>query len=139
MVKCSACSADWRVRVRGQPARSARTTTGSTVRGEAIGLVDAAANITPPGGGSATPTLAHSCSYEGTAGPEVADPAVRIATLLDHFPLRSRLTSVCNADLTSTLDDIGMSAKQLNGRSVRRSHQVRDADLRGPRHPRLRA
>ncbi len=70
---------------------------------------------TPPGGGSPIPTLAHSCTFAGPDGTEVADPAVRIASFLDQFPGRSRLTSICNDDLSGAVADIGHSAKQLMG------------------------
>lgn len=69
----------------------------------------------PPGGGTPIPSLAHSCAFAGPDGTEVADPAVRIAAFLDQFPGRSRLTSICNDDLSSAVADIGHSAKQLMG------------------------
>lgn len=69
----------------------------------------------PPGGGTFIPALVHSCTFAGPDGPEVADPAVRIATFLDQFPGRSRLTSICNDDLSTAVADIGHSAKQLMG------------------------
>jgi hypothetical protein len=69
----------------------------------------------PPGSGTAIPTLAHSCTYDGPNGPQTADPALRIATLLDQFPGRSRLTSICNPDLSGAVGDIGDSAKKLMG------------------------
>ena len=68
----------------------------------------------PPGGGSPLPSLAHSCSYQGGSGVEVADPAVRMKALLDGFPDRSTLSSVCQQDLTGGLLLIG----ELFGRTV---------------------
>ncbi|HSN27103.1 MAG TPA: hypothetical protein VLT45_12480 [Kofleriaceae bacterium] len=69
----------------------------------------------PPGGGTPIPTLAHSCTFTGPDGSESADPAVRIASFLDQFPGRARLTSICNDDLSGAVADIGHSAKQLMG------------------------
>lgn len=69
----------------------------------------------PPGGTTPIPALAHSCSFTGPDGLDVADPAVRIASFLDQFPGRSRLTSICNDDLSSAVSDIGESAKRLMG------------------------
>ncbi|MBV8757679.1 MAG: VWA domain-containing protein [Deltaproteobacteria bacterium] len=80
----------------------------------------------PPGGGPAIPTLAHSCTFAGLNGPEVADPSVRIASFLDHFPGRSRLTSICNDDLSSAVSDIGESAKQLMGDPCLDTSQLAD-------------
>ncbi len=69
----------------------------------------------PPGGGTPIPTLSHSCTYVGPSGPQTADPAVRLAAFLDQFPERSRLTSICNDDLSGAVTDIGASAKRLMG------------------------
>jgi hypothetical protein len=72
---------------------------------------------TPPGGGSPILSLAHSCAYATPDGTSVqnADPAVRISSFLDQFPGRSRLTSICNPDLSDAIGDIGLSAKALMG------------------------
>ena len=71
----------------------------------------------PPGGGTSIPTLMPSCTYTDpvTGAAQHADPAVRIASFLDLFPDRSTLTSICDADLSVALDEIGHSAKQLMG------------------------
>lgn len=61
------------------------------------------------------PMLQPSCTFAGIAGPEYADPAVRLAAFLDEFPGRSQLTSICNADLSGALSKIGSSAKKLLG------------------------
>lgn len=71
--------------------------------------------VSPPGGGAPQPALAHSCRFDGAAGPEVADPAVRIAAFLDAFPGRSQLTSICSADLAAPLVAIGATARKLVG------------------------
>ncbi|HWU87300.1 MAG TPA: hypothetical protein VN253_08495 [Kofleriaceae bacterium] len=68
-----------------------------------------------PGGGSLQTALAHSCQFDGSTGPEVADPAVRIKAFLDAFPGRSQLTSICSADLVAPLETIGATAKKLVG------------------------
>lgn len=59
--------------------------------------------------------LLPSCVFAGSAGPEEAAPAVRLAAFLDAFPGRSQLTSICNADLSTALTQIGASAKKLVG------------------------
>ncbi|HEX7701766.1 MAG TPA: hypothetical protein VF403_13605 [Kofleriaceae bacterium] len=70
----------------------------------------------PPGSTSAIPALAHSCQYTGTDGSlEVADPAVRTAQFVSAFDNRGALTSVCDADLSLPLENIGLRAKQLMG------------------------
>ena len=62
-----------------------------------------------------SPALAHSCVVDTPAGSAVADPAVRIAGLLESFPGRSQLTSICSGDLTNPMQMIGDSAKKLMG------------------------
>ncbi|MBL9017559.1 MAG: VWA domain-containing protein [Myxococcales bacterium] len=69
----------------------------------------------PPGGGTPAPALAHSCTFDSPAGVAVADPGVRLAGLLESFPGRSALTSICSADLTNPMQLIGDSAKKLMG------------------------
>ncbi len=59
--------------------------------------------------------LEPSCIFAGPAGDELADPAVRLAAFLDAFPGRSTLTSICNADLSGALTQIGGTAKKLVG------------------------
>ena len=59
--------------------------------------------------------LVPSCTFAGPNGDELADPAVRLAAFLDAFPGRSQLTSICNADLSGALSQIGASAKKLLG------------------------
>jgi hypothetical protein len=70
---------------------------------------------TPPGGMSAIPTLAHSCSYPIGSGNAVADPPVRIASLASSFPGVKRIESVCNADLSPALGSLGKAVKTLVG------------------------
>jgi hypothetical protein len=65
--------------------------------------------------GMTGPGLVPSCTFAGASGPEYADPAVRLAAFLDEFPGRSQLTSICNADLSGALSQIGASAKKLLG------------------------
>jgi hypothetical protein len=55
----------------------------------------------PPGGGTPQPALAHSCTFPSST--VVADPAVRLAALLDAFPGRSELTSICAGELGAPL------------------------------------
>jgi hypothetical protein len=70
----------------------------------------------PDGAAVAVPSLAHSCQYDGTDSiPEVADPAVRIAQFVNAFGTRGTVSSVCSADLSLPMTDIGLRAKQLMG------------------------
>jgi hypothetical protein len=65
-----------------------------------------AVELRAPPGGTPTPTLAHSCSYQGALGTEVADPAARLRTFLAGFPDRSSFTTICQQDLTVGLVQI---------------------------------
>jgi hypothetical protein len=65
--------------------------------------------------GDLGPALVPSCRFAGPNGEELADPAVRLAAFLDAFPGRSQLTSICSADLSAPLSEIGDSAKKLVG------------------------
>ncbi|MEO8702274.1 MAG: hypothetical protein ABI867_19675 [Kofleriaceae bacterium] len=60
-----------------------------------------------PGGGTAQTALAHSCTFQGANGTEVADPPVRIQSFLDLFPSRSATSSICQSDLSGGLGLIG--------------------------------
>jgi len=72
--------------------------------------------LSPPlGSGTPIPALAHSCQYDGNDGPEVADPAVRLADFVGQFPGRGALESVCGADLSLPLTQIGISTRQMMG------------------------
>jgi len=53
------------------------------------------------------PALAHSCQYQGAGGPEVADPGVRMKAFFDAFPNRASFTSVCQPDLSVSLEQLG--------------------------------
>ncbi|MBA3459606.1 MAG: VWA domain-containing protein [Deltaproteobacteria bacterium] len=70
---------------------------------------------TPPGGGTAIQSLAHSCSYTGANGLEVADPPTRIKFLLDQFPNRSTFTSICQQNLSDGLVLIAQLLKSVIG------------------------
>jgi hypothetical protein len=65
--------------------------------------------------GQTQPDLAASCTFAGPAGPELAFPGVRLAAFVDSFPGRSTLTSICDGDLSSALQQIGSTAKKLVG------------------------
>ena len=70
----------------------------------------------PPGGGVDEIALAHSCTFvEPDDTVAVADPAVRLAAFANAFPGRSNDTSICSADLSGALQQIGTSAKRLIG------------------------
>lgn len=59
--------------------------------------------------------LAHSCTYGGASGPEVADPPIRLKFFLDQFPNRSTFASICQADLSGGLQQIGDLLKTVIG------------------------
>ena len=69
----------------------------------------------PPGGGAAVQALAHSCSYQGASGLEVADPPTRIKFLLDQFPNRSTFTTICQQNLSDGLALIAQLLKSVIG------------------------
>lgn len=69
----------------------------------------------PPGGGAPQPSVAHSCSYQGSIGLEVADPPVRIKFFLDQFPNRSTFTTICQQDLSGGLQLIAQLLKSVIG------------------------
>ncbi|HEY5951773.1 MAG TPA: hypothetical protein VIV40_40035 [Kofleriaceae bacterium] len=69
---------------------------------------------TPAGGGTAIPALAHSCSYTGANGPEVADPAVRIVELAVQFA-HNTVSTVCSMDLSAPLIDVARNVRSLAG------------------------
>jgi hypothetical protein len=59
-------------------------------------------------GGTPSPAIAHSCSYQNGGGnPEVADPGVRLKAFFDLFPERAAYTTICKPDLSDGLDQIG--------------------------------
>jgi hypothetical protein len=68
----------------------------------------------PPGGGPPQLALAHSCQFQGTGSPPVADPAVRIAAFLDALP-GSQLTSICSTDLGPAVTAASGAVKKLLG------------------------
>ncbi|MBA2539833.1 MAG: VWA domain-containing protein [Deltaproteobacteria bacterium] len=77
------------------------------------------------GGGPETPSLAHSCIYEGPDGvlnnppgsgdDQVADPPTRLSFFLSQFPNRSTQTTICQADLSGGLQLIGELLKAAIG------------------------
>jgi hypothetical protein len=71
--------------------------------------------------------VAPSCIFAGPNGQEYADPAVRLAAFVDGFPGRSQLTSICNADLSGALMQIGSTAKKLVGDPCLDAEDLADA------------
>jgi hypothetical protein len=71
---------------------------------------------TPPAGGSPLTMLAHSCSYQGTMGLEVADPGVRIAEAARQFS-RHTVESICSRDLSAPLTNIARQVRGMVGDS----------------------
>jgi hypothetical protein len=70
---------------------------------------------TPPGGGTAIPAVAHSCTYNGANGPEVADPSTRLKQFLDSFPNRSTFSTICQQDLSGALIQIAQLLRTVIG------------------------
>ena len=71
---------------------------------------------TPPGGGTAIPAVAHSCTYTAARnGPEVADPSIRLKQFLDRFPNRSTFTTICQQDLSGALTQIAQLLRTVIG------------------------
>jgi len=60
----------------------------------------------PPGGGTPMSALAHSCTYNGANGLEVADPPARIQAFLDQFPDHSSTSTICQQDLSGGLASV---------------------------------
>lgn len=82
--------------------------------------------------GTASPALAHSCAYDGLEGPQVADPGVRIAAFLDAFPERAARSSICSADLTTPLAQLGETAKRMIGDPCLDTAGLADASAEQP-------
>ncbi|HEY5938221.1 MAG TPA: hypothetical protein VIU61_26400 [Kofleriaceae bacterium] len=59
--------------------------------------------------------LGHSCDITPAGSRIVADPAIRIASLLQTFPGTSSLASVCSADLAPAVTQIGKALHRLAG------------------------
>lgn len=69
----------------------------------------------PPKSNTKYPALAHSCTYVGANGTEVADPPTRIKFFLDQFPNRSTFVSICQQDLSGGLTQIADLLKTVIG------------------------
>jgi hypothetical protein len=69
----------------------------------------------PPSGSTLEPAVVHSCNYTLPGGPANADPPLRLAELLQSFPGRGRLESLCQADLAPQVRSIGKTARALIG------------------------
>ena len=62
--------------------------------------------------GMSTVALAHACEFTTGTGVAVADPGVRFAALANALP-RSKVTSICNDDLTAQATQLGAALKTL--------------------------
>jgi hypothetical protein len=60
----------------------------------------------PAANATAIPALAHSCTYNGADGVEVADPPIRMKFFLDQFPNRNTFATICQQDLSGGLQQI---------------------------------
>ncbi|HEY4176694.1 MAG TPA: hypothetical protein VGM90_07680 [Kofleriaceae bacterium] len=71
---------------------------------------------TPPGvTGPPEPALAHSCAYQGNFGPEVADPAVRLAEFAAGFGANGAFADDCAVNLTPRMAGIAQLVKNMSG------------------------
>ena len=61
------------------------------------------------------PAVAHSCTYQGGSGPEVADPSTRLKEFLDQFPNRSTFSTICQQDLSGALIQIAQLLRTVIG------------------------
>ena len=69
----------------------------------------------PQGQTAVEPALAHSCSYTGAMGLEVADPPTRLKYFLDQFPDRSTFTTICQRNLSDGLSQIANLLRSIVG------------------------
>ncbi|NVB84728.1 MAG: hypothetical protein HOV81_40535 [Kofleriaceae bacterium] len=69
----------------------------------------------PPQSTTMIPAVAHSCSYQGANGTEVADPSVRLKEFLDSFPNRSTFQTICQQDLSGALTQIAQLLRTVIG------------------------
>jgi hypothetical protein len=65
--------------------------------------------------GSSEVALAHSCSFQSSTGSAVADPGVRIKSLLDLFPQSSVTSTICQQDLSGALGALGALVAKTSG------------------------
>lgn len=69
----------------------------------------------PPNQTMQYPAVAHSCSYQGANGTEVADPSIRLKEFLDSFPNRSTFQTICQQDLSGALTQIAQLLRTVIG------------------------
>lgn len=65
--------------------------------------------------GTKVPAVAHSCTYQGAMGPEVADPSIRMLQFFDGFPNRSTFNTICQQDLSGALTQIAQLLRTVIG------------------------
>ncbi len=92
---------------------------------------------TIPGSPTIAPALAHSCTYQGEptaenpSGTEVADPGTRLQTFFSVFPGRSTITTICQRDLSDSLQQIGQLVTSSLGSGCI-GEAIADADAETP-------
>lgn len=69
----------------------------------------------PGGGGSQDLALAHACRWDDGLGGNVADPAVRVAAVIEQLAPNSAFSSVCSEDFSTQVADIARVADGLYG------------------------
>lgn len=90
---------------------------------------------TPPGGGTPATALAHSCSYSGNTGLEVADPGVRMNAFLQGFPNASSSSTICQQDLSGPLALIaGLVARSIGSPCLTTALLDVDPGTAGPQY-----
>jgi hypothetical protein len=90
---------------------------------------------TPPGGGNAIPAVAHSCTYQGANGTEVADPSIRMRQFFDAFPNRSTFNTICQQDLSGAMTQIAQLLRTVIGSPCIEGNLADvDPDTAGPQY-----
>ncbi|HET9990624.1 MAG TPA: hypothetical protein VFQ65_18975, partial [Kofleriaceae bacterium] len=70
----------------------------------------------PNGGTDPIPALAHSCEWIGSSNsPDVADPALRLASLAGEFGDRGAIGSICSTNLTPAATTMGINLRRAMG------------------------
>jgi hypothetical protein len=88
----------------------------------------------PPGGGEPLLALTHSCAYNGSLGPEIADPGTRIQAFLDALPpgTSTSFNTICLEDTTVPLRTIATAIKKTLGDTCIDTRSLLDTDAAMP-------
>ncbi|MDQ3367938.1 MAG: hypothetical protein M3680_21140 [Myxococcota bacterium] len=77
--------------------------------------------------GASQLALAHSCSYDSPTGPQVANPAVRTAALVESFGSRGVHASICQLDFAVQLAATTLAIKRSLGIACIDTAQLADS------------